>query len=122
MVDMHEGTETVKETKLDVLQIQLDKFKVKDGEGVTEMYSRLALIINVIVGLGSRREESPPRESREDRYERRPSRRSKDSKRKDKSSKIYTMQIHQAHVGEWVPGSNSYNYSERSYHSDSDYT
>ena len=28
-------------------------FKMKDGEGVAEMYSRLALITNEIVGLGS---------------------------------------------------------------------
>src|SRR6266496_1781092 len=53
LVDMHEGTESVKESKLDVLQSQLDKFKMKDGEGVAEMYSRLALITNEIAGLGS---------------------------------------------------------------------
>ena len=29
---------------------------------------------------------------------------------------------HQAHVGEWVSGSDSDNHSERSYHSDSEYT
>src|SRR5215216_867821 len=46
LIDMHEGTESVKESKLDVLQSQLDKFNMKDGEGVAEMYSRLA-------GLGS---------------------------------------------------------------------
>ena len=44
LVDMHEGTESVKESKLDALQSQLDKFKMKDGEGVAEMYSRLPLI------------------------------------------------------------------------------
>ena len=43
LIDMHEGTDSVKESKLDVLQSQLDKFKMKDGEGVAEMYSRLAL-------------------------------------------------------------------------------
>ena len=53
LTDMHEGTESVKESKLDVLQSQLDKFKMKDGEGVAEMYSRLALITNEITGLGS---------------------------------------------------------------------
>src|SRR3954468_16075168 len=53
LVDMHEGTESVKESKLDVLQSQLDKFKRKDGEGVIKMYSRLALITNVIDNLGS---------------------------------------------------------------------
>ena len=37
LVDMHEGTESIKESKLDVLQSQLDKFKMKDGEGVTEI-------------------------------------------------------------------------------------
>ena len=35
------------------LKIQLDKFKMKDGEGVAGMYSRLALITNEIAGLGS---------------------------------------------------------------------
>ncbi len=35
---MHEGTDSVREPKLDVLQNQLDKFKMKDGEGVAEMY------------------------------------------------------------------------------------
>ena len=44
LVHMHESTESIKESKLDVLQSQLDKFKMKDGEGVVEMYSRLALI------------------------------------------------------------------------------
>ena len=34
----------------------------------------------------------------------------------------YTKQRHQAHVGEWVSGSESDNHSERSYHSDSEYT
>src|SRR4051812_31757615 len=265
LIDMHEGTDSVKESKLDVLQSQLDKFKMKDGEGVAEMYSRLALITNEIAGLGSeemtdrfimkkilraldgkydtvcrliqmmpnykdlkstevigrivahemslkdreelhnkssgaykasceaptsssekqtfneelslmvknfnkfyksrskerssksrsyndkrsssrerncyncgrpghysnecttpykRREESPSRErrSRDDRYERRPSRRSKDSERKDKSSRSYTKRRHQAHVGEWVSGSDSDNQSEGSYHSNSDYS
>ena len=41
LIDMHEGTDSVKESKLDVLQSQLDKFKMKDGEGVAKMYSRL---------------------------------------------------------------------------------
>src|SRR3989337_1323318 len=275
LVDMHEGAESVKESKLDVLQSQLDKFKMKDGEGVVEMYSRLALITNEIASLGSeemidkfiikkilraldgkydivctliqmmpnykdlkptevigrivvhemslkdkeelhnkssgaykascdapttssekqafneelslmvknfnkfyksrskerssksrsnndkrsssrerncyncgrpghysnectapykrredspkrrsKRDESPPRErrSRDDRYERRPSRRSKDLERKGKSSKSYTRRRHQAHVGEWVSGFDSANHSERSYHSDSEYT
>ena len=53
LIDMHEGTDSVKESKLDVLQSQLDKFKMKDGEGVAEMYSRLSLITNEIAGLGS---------------------------------------------------------------------
>ena len=48
MIDMHEGTNSVKESKLDVLQSQLDKFKMKDGEGVAEMYSRLAVTTNEI--------------------------------------------------------------------------
>ena len=36
LIDMHEGTESVKESKLDVFQSQLDKFKRKDGEGVAK--------------------------------------------------------------------------------------
>ena len=39
-----------------------------------------------------------------------------------KSSKSYTRRRHQAHIGEWVSSSDSDNYSERSYHSDSEYT
>ena len=53
LIDMHEGTDFVKESKLDVLQ--LDQFKMKDGEGVAEMYSRLALITNEIAGLEVKR-------------------------------------------------------------------
>ena len=53
LTDMHEGTDSIKESKLDVLQSKLDKFKMKDDEGVAEMYSRLALITNEIAGLGS---------------------------------------------------------------------
>ena len=60
--------------------------------------------------------------SRDLRYEVRTSLRSKDSERKDKSSRSYTKQRHQAHVGEWVSGSDSDHHSERSYHSDSKYT
>src|SRR4051812_15986159 len=70
----------------------------------------------------SRRAPSRERRNRDDRYERRHSRRSKDSERKDKSSRSYTKRRHQAHVGEWVSGSDSDNHSERSYHSDSEYT
>ena len=33
-----DSTDCVKESKLDVLQSQLDKFKMKYGEGVAEMY------------------------------------------------------------------------------------
>src|SRR3954470_16370652 len=40
----------------------------------------------------------------------------------DKSSKGYIKRRHQAHVGEWVSGFNSDHHSERSYHSDSEYT
>ena len=34
----------------------------------------------------------------------------------------YTKRRHQAHMGEWVSGSDSDIHSERSYHSDSEYT
>ena len=43
----------MRESKLDVLQSQLEKLKMKDGEGVAEIYSRQALITNEIAGLGS---------------------------------------------------------------------
>ena len=54
LVNVHDGPEFGKQCKFDVLQSQLDKFKMKDGEGVAKMYSRLALITNKIVGLGSK--------------------------------------------------------------------
>ena len=34
-------------------KVNLNKFNMKDSEGVAEMYSRLALITNEIAGLGS---------------------------------------------------------------------
>lgn len=52
LFEIHEGTESAKESKLDILQCQLDKFRMRDGE-VIKMYSRLALITNEIEGLGS---------------------------------------------------------------------
>ena len=51
-----------------------------------------------------------------------PHREARDSERKDKSSRSYTKRRHQAHVGEWVSGSESEHHSERSYHSDSEHT
>jgi len=71
----------------------------------------------------SSREESPRRErrSREYRYERRPYRRSNNLE-KDKYTKRHSRRRHQAHVGEWVSDSDSDNHSERSYHSNSDYS
>ncbi|SPT19333.1 unnamed protein product [Triticum aestivum] len=34
LIDMHEGIDSIKESKLYVLESQLDKFKMKDGEGI----------------------------------------------------------------------------------------
>ncbi|SPT20404.1 unnamed protein product [Triticum aestivum] len=34
LIDMHEGIDSIKESKLDVLQSQIEKFKMKDGEGI----------------------------------------------------------------------------------------
>ena len=45
-LEMHEGAESVKESKVDVLQGRLYKFRMKDGEGIAEMYSRLEIITN----------------------------------------------------------------------------
>ena len=72
----------------------------------------------------SSRDESPRRErrSREDHYERRHSQRGKESEKKDKYTKSSSRRRHQAHVGEWVSSSVSDHHSERSYHSDSEYS
>jgi hypothetical protein len=43
----------IKESKLVILNGEFEKFHMKDGENVTEMYSRLSLVINEVVGLGS---------------------------------------------------------------------
>ena len=43
-------------------------------------------------------------------------------KGRDKSSKRYSRRISQAHIGEWVSGSDFDNQFERSCHSDSDYS
>lgn len=53
LIEIHEGTDFVKESNLDILNGQLGKFHMKDGETMTEMYSRLSLITNEIAGLGS---------------------------------------------------------------------
>lgn len=72
----------------------------------------------------SSRDDSPSTErmSREDRYEQRHSRRGKESEKKDKYTKNSSRRRHQAHVGEWVSDSEFDNQSDRSYHSDYDYS
>ena len=52
LIDMHEGSESVKETKLDVLKSHLDNCKMKEGKGVAEMYPSLALTKNRVAVLG----------------------------------------------------------------------
>lgn len=53
LMKIHASTSSMKESKLDILTGQLDMFCMKDGEGVTKMYSRLTLLTNEISGLGS---------------------------------------------------------------------
>lgn len=53
LIEMHEGTVPMKESSLGILQGQLNKFKKRDGERVTDMYSRLVLITNEIASSNS---------------------------------------------------------------------
>ncbi|KAK2967521.1 hypothetical protein RJ640_026076 [Escallonia rubra] len=48
----HEGTNLVKESKIDMLVQQYEAFKMKENESTNEMYSRFTLIINGLKLLG----------------------------------------------------------------------
>ncbi|MQM17309.1 hypothetical protein Taro_050277 [Colocasia esculenta] len=47
-----EGTDKVKETKIDILVTQYEKFQMLIGETITQMYSRFTDITNGLTGLG----------------------------------------------------------------------
>uniref|UniRef100_A0A0A9BV78 Uncharacterized protein n=1 Tax=Arundo donax TaxID=35708 RepID=A0A0A9BV78_ARUDO len=50
--NVHEGTSSVREYKIELLRSKLDWFIMEEGETPTEMYNRLSLIVNEIKGLG----------------------------------------------------------------------
>lgn len=48
----HEGTNLVKDSKVDMLTTQYENFVMKDGETIFEMNSRFTAITNELRGLG----------------------------------------------------------------------
>jgi hypothetical protein len=51
--EAHEGTEHVRQGKMDLINGELELFFMKDGETVREMYDRLMLLVSDIRALGS---------------------------------------------------------------------
>ena len=51
--EAHEGTDQVREGKIDLLQGELELFIMKDDETVRQMYDRLMLLVSDIRSLGS---------------------------------------------------------------------
>jgi hypothetical protein len=51
--EAHEGTDEVREGKMDLLQGELEHFVMNDGETVTQMYERLMILVSDITALGS---------------------------------------------------------------------
>ncbi|MQL96227.1 hypothetical protein Taro_028900 [Colocasia esculenta] len=52
----YEGTDKVKETRIDILVTQYEKFQMISGESISQMYSRFTDITNGLAGLGKRYE------------------------------------------------------------------
>ncbi|MQM12322.1 hypothetical protein Taro_045237 [Colocasia esculenta] len=48
----YEGTDKVKETRIDILVTQYERFQMQSGETITQMYSRFTDITNGLAGLG----------------------------------------------------------------------
>ncbi|MQL71655.1 hypothetical protein Taro_003975 [Colocasia esculenta] len=48
----YEGTDKVKETRIDILVTQYERFQVQPRESITQMYSRFTDITNGLAGLG----------------------------------------------------------------------
>ncbi|MQM05656.1 hypothetical protein Taro_038470 [Colocasia esculenta] len=48
----YEGTDKVKETRIDILVAQYERFQMQLGESITQMYSRFTDITNGLAGLG----------------------------------------------------------------------
>ena len=51
--EAHEGTDEVKEGKMDLLQEELDNFVMNDEETMRQMYDRLMILVSDIRSLGS---------------------------------------------------------------------
>jgi hypothetical protein len=51
--EAHEGTEHVRQGKMDLINGELDLFFMKDGETVREIYDRLMLLVSNIRAIGS---------------------------------------------------------------------
>ncbi|MQL71509.1 hypothetical protein Taro_003823 [Colocasia esculenta] len=48
----YEGTDKVKETRIDILATQYERFQMQSGESITQMFSRFTNITNGLAGLG----------------------------------------------------------------------
>ncbi|MQM23012.1 hypothetical protein Taro_056073 [Colocasia esculenta] len=48
----YEGTDKVKETRIDILVTQYERFQMQPGESITQMFSRFIDITNGLAGLG----------------------------------------------------------------------
>ncbi|XP_066168758.1 intracellular protein transport protein USO1-like [Oryza sativa Japonica Group] len=52
--NLHEGMVSVRESKVEILKGQFERFVMLDGESPRDMYDRLSKIVNEIKGLGSK--------------------------------------------------------------------
>jgi hypothetical protein len=52
--NLHEGTDSVRESMVEILKGQFERFVMLDGESPSDMYDRLSKIVNEIKGLGSK--------------------------------------------------------------------
>ncbi|MQL69246.1 hypothetical protein Taro_001533 [Colocasia esculenta] len=48
----YKGTDKVKETRIDILVAQYERFQMQSGESITQMFSRFTDITNGLAGLG----------------------------------------------------------------------
>ena len=48
----HEGTEQVKESKIDMLTSRYENFKMKEGETIHDMFTKLSSITNELRSFG----------------------------------------------------------------------
>ncbi|MQL68246.1 hypothetical protein Taro_000507 [Colocasia esculenta] len=50
----YEGTDKVKETRIDILVTKYEKFQMEQGESISQMYTDFIEIINELTGLGKK--------------------------------------------------------------------